>query len=220
MIAAVRGVGCREEDMRSPFARLSCTLAAALIQVAVSAAQQAAVRPAEAQAAPGPLLVRAQTAAKTLSTELMGRLLKELEAGGPAKAIAVCADEAQAITARLSSDIVTVRRVSSRPRNPVDAPDAFEAEKLAALALAHQPGVAGADVVVVTGKAPQRTLRLLRPITVGKPCLACHGDPATIDPAVKKVLAERYPHDRAVGYKEGDLRGAISVTVDELELVR
>jgi hypothetical protein len=75
-------------------------------------------------------------------------------------------------------------------------------------------------VVVVTGKPPQRILRLLRPITIGKPCLACHGDPATIDPAVRKVLAGRYPHDQAVGYKEGDLRGAISVTVDELELVR
>jgi Protein of unknown function (DUF3365) len=176
--------------------------------------------PANVQPAPGPLLARAQTAARTLSTELLARLLKELEAGGPARAIAVCSDEAPAITARLSKDGLKIRRVTTRPRNPLAAPDAFEAEKLTALAAAHNSGAAVADIVVVTGTRPRRTLRLLRPIVVANACLACHGDASALDPAVKKSLATRYPHDQAVGYQEGDLCGAISVTVDELEMLR
>ena len=203
--------------------RRKLVLAGATLSVvlgALAARAQRPIPPSTAQPAPGPLLARAQAAARTLSTELMARLLKELEAGGPARAVAVCSEEARAIAARLTKDGVTIRRVTTRPRNPLDAPDAFEAEKLAALAAAHQPGVAAADLVVVTGKPPHRTLRLLRPITVGKACLACHGDAPGLDPKVKKLLATRYPHDQAVGYKEGDFRGAISVTVDELELLR
>ena len=62
--------------------------------------------------------------------------------------------------------------------------------------------------------ADGRQLRYLRPLKIVSPCLACHGDPERIDPQVLEVLRERYPEDRAVGYSPGDLRGAISVTVD------
>lgn len=30
-------------------------------------------------------------------------------------------------------------------------------------------------------------------------------------PEVKNLLNKRYPHDKATGYKEGDLRGAVSI---------
>jgi hypothetical protein len=45
------------------------------------------------------------------------------------------------------------------------------------------------------------------------PCLACHGSPKQFDVAVADLLREKYPDDRAVGYKVGDLRGAVSVRV-------
>ena len=43
------------------------------------------------------------------------------------------------------------------------------------------------------------------------PCVACHGDRDTLDPAIQAILNEQYPHDRATGYSPGDLRGAFSV---------
>jgi hypothetical protein len=58
-------------------------------------------------------------------------------------------------------------------------------------------------------------VRFLRPIRVAQPCLACHGTPATYSPAVRGLLRERYPQDQAVGYQVGDLRGAISVRIQE-----
>jgi len=35
-------------------------------------------------------------------------------------------------------------------------------------------------------------------------------------PDVNRMLAERYPDDRATGFNDGDLRGAINVKIDSL----
>ncbi len=156
---------------------------------------------------------RARAAASGLAGELMARLSKELAAGGPAHAVGVCSEIAPRIAAERSVDGLTVRRVTARPRNPRNAPDAFEAARLERFAAAAREGKTLEDVVEWTGDGSARTLRYMRPIVIGKTCLACHGDRAGIDPAVRKILDERYPDDRATGYREGDLRGAISVGV-------
>ena len=50
------------------------------------------------------------------------------------------------------------------------------------------------------------------PISIGNPlCLTCHGEADALPPAIRDRLAESYPDDRAVGYAEGDLRGAFVV---------
>ncbi len=179
----------------------------ATIPVPPAAAGAAAVAPSD------PSLARAHHAAAALTTELLGRLRKELDAGGPAKAIAVCSEAAPAIAARLSGDGLTVRRVGTRVRNPGNAPDPFEAAVLSRWQEAIGRGAAPQeeDAWVVADGA--RTLRVMRPIMTGKLCLACHGTASGLDPAVRAALAERYPKDRATGYREGDLRGALSVTV-------
>lgn len=51
--------------------------------------------------------------------------------------------------------------------------------------------------------------RVTRPIFVEEACLACHGDGG----ARPAFIREKYPDDRAFGYRPGDLRGIISVTV-------
>ncbi len=158
-------------------------------------------------------LERAQAAAKVMGTELMGRLMKELSAGGPVQAVKVCSEVAPAIAAAHSKDGLRIRRVTAKARNPQSRPDAFEAERLARLEAAHADGQPLADVVEWVEDGGVRSLRMMRPIQVGKTCLTCHGDPAAIDPAVKKLLAERYPEDQATGYREGDFRGAVSVIV-------
>jgi len=42
-------------------------------------------------------------------------------------------------------------------------------------------------------------------------CLNCHGGPDKIAGEVKAKLAELYPADKAVGYSEGQIRGALTV---------
>jgi Protein of unknown function (DUF3365) len=164
--------------------------------------------------APGdPSLARAHHAAAALTTELLGRLRRELDAGGPAKAIAVCSEVAPAIAARLSRDGLTVRRVGTRVRNPANAPDPFEAAVLSRWQEAIGRGAAPQEEDAWVVADGVRTLRVMRPIMTGELCLACHGPASGLDPAVRAALAERYPTDRATGYREGDLRGAVSVTV-------
>jgi hypothetical protein len=40
-------------------------------------------------------------------------------------------------------------------------------------------------------------------------CLQCHGE--ALAPEVTQALAARYPDDRATGFREGQLRGALSI---------
>jgi len=51
--------------------------------------------------------------------------------------------------------------------------------------------------------------RFMKAIPMAANCLQCHG--TEISPAVSAKLTELYPQDKAVGYKEGDLRGAFVV---------
>jgi hypothetical protein len=160
-----------------------------------------------------PELERARAAAAALSTELRARLMEEMKAGGPVQGVKVCSEVAPAYAAKHSVDGLTVRRVSERYRNPADRPDAYESAKLAELATAHGRGALPAETFEWVGEGQARALRYLKPITIGGPCLTCHGDPAAMKPEVAAMIRERYPEDRAVGYKDGDLRGAVSVVV-------
>ena len=53
----------------------------------------------------------------------------------------------------------------------------------------------------------------MRPLIVAPVCIICHGPKETMAPEVKRMLTERYPEDRATGFQDGDLRGAISVKI-------
>ena len=156
-------------------------------------------------------LDRAREAAAGLGLDLLARLSAELAAGGPVSATRDCAEVAPALAAAHSRDGLTVYRVSARPRNPAGRPDPWEAAELERLAAQLRAGEMPADSAGHTEDGP--VLRYLKPLRIVTPCLRCHGDPATFSPELTAALAERYPADEGVGYREGDLRGAISVTV-------
>lgn len=162
---------------------------------------------------PDPALERARTAARELAVELKGRLEQELAAGGPVVAARVCSEVAQSLAAARAGEGLAIRRVSERPRNPADRPDAWESAQLARWTAQQTAGENLTEVaqrVEIDGAA---YLRYLQPLRIAAPCLACHGDPATFSPELRALLAERYPEDPAVGYRLDELRGAISVTV-------
>lgn len=157
-------------------------------------------------------LARVRAAATDLGTDLMGMLSSEMARGGPAAAVAVCADSAQRRTARHQQAGLGVRRVGTRVRNPANTPDSLEVAVLAAFDTALKNGRLPPEAVLVQSlPAGGYELRYLRPIQVQEKCLACHGPADQIAPAVSSLLTTRYPEDRATGYAVGDLRGAVSV---------
>jgi hypothetical protein len=152
--------------------------------------------------------------ADSLGDDLMSGLAKALERGGPGLAIHFCADSAQVRTLRYWKDGVYIRRVSERVRNVDDTPDTLELQGLRQLAAEHRAGRLPDEAVSVIRAADgTHQLQYLRPLVVQTACLACHGDPATLAPEVRSLLARRYPHDHATGYAAGDLRGAVSVRI-------
>lgn len=159
-------------------------------------------------------LATARKAADALGADLVTMLTAELNRGGPAAAIAVCADSAQVRTERHNAEGVLVRRVGTRLRNPANAPDSVERAVLDAFAAAIAESRALPDTAFVGSDAMGRPeVRYLRAIRLQEFCLACHGPVDSIAPAVRAAIAERYPDDQATGYSVGELRGAISVRI-------
>jgi hypothetical protein len=157
------------------------------------------------------LAARSAELADAFQSELQAALKSALAAGGPAAAIEVCAQAAPAIAQRLSADSgAQVRRTALQPRNPAAKPDAFERETMTAwraepLDASAKPMVRSAAVSTDEGPA----YRWMRAIPTQGMCLQCHGE--MIEPDVAAAIAARYPDDKATGFREGQLRGALSI---------
>lgn len=98
-----------------------------------------------------------------------------------------------------------VRQVSLRYRNPANQPDPYEQQLL------HRFGSNRLQeqfqVSMVNGK---KTLRYLLPMVAEKSCLSCHGS----FEAAPRFVQQRFPKGHpSYNYKEGELIGAISVSV-------
>ena len=140
--------------------------------------------------------------------QLQGELKAALEAGGPIQALSVCHQAAPAIAADLSTQSgAEVRRISLKPRNPGAAVDGEMLEKLTALNAA--PMKDGKPATMQWNSNGQTHWVRAIPMQE-KPCAACHG--TNIAPEVKAKIAELYPDDTAVGFKPGDMRGAIAIS--------
>ena len=175
------------------------------LAVAVEAAEDPRVAPALAQA---------RAAAVSLSTELRELLQKEMAAGGVKAGVQVCATVAQEKTrAFREREGRDVRRVSLRNRSLLNVPDEYERQVLESFDRLDPEKRASAESYEVVRVGEKEVLRYLRPIVTAQTCLGCHGDPAKIDPAVKALLAESYPDDKATGFAVGDVRGAVSVRI-------
>ncbi|MBU0500856.1 MAG: DUF3365 domain-containing protein [Gammaproteobacteria bacterium] len=98
------------------------------------------------------------------------------------------------------------RVTSDEYRNPANAPDGFESKAINSFKRGEKSGyVDGVD---------GGTYRYAQPIFVAKACMRCHGDPKD---APKEVI-EKYGDKKAFGYKVGDVRGIISVSLPDITL--
>lgn len=146
--------------------------------------------------------------------DLKSVLMKNLSEGGPLQAITVCSDTAQELTNIIGKKSnVDLKRVTFKPRNPKDTTDAFETKVLSRWHELMSEGNFDKEneyfeIVEIEDKP---YARYMKPIFIQGPCLTCHGSDNMISSEVKDLLKEKYPDDKATGYKPGDLRGAISV---------
>ncbi len=158
---------------------------------------------------------RAEHIVLKFQSELQARLIAAMGAGGPVQAVAVCRDEAPAIASRLSRETGwQVRRIGTRVRNPLTgAPDSWEQEQLQKIHKRIASGETLSDILVFErlNEPAGPAVRYLKPIATGPLCLTCHGPVSSQSAELRSALQRDYPHDAAVGYSAGELRGAFSL---------
>lgn len=155
----------------------------------------------------------ARKLATRILDQIRGEVVRELENGGPLRAVTVCKYSAPEITSTISRQSgVRVTRVSLKPRNRATGePDAWEQGILLDFEKRVSKGEKAADLehASIVQEPLGRYFRYVKAIPMGSACTACHG--ANISDAVKSMLAAEYPYDKAVDFAVGQVRGAVSV---------
>ena len=148
--------------------------------------------------------------------ELKGELGKGMKAGGPTTAIDKCNLKAPGIALKHSQATGwEVGRTSLKLRNPANAPDDWEEKVLHQFEKRRANGegpdtLAHAEVVKENGDEYFRFMKgIVMPPANKMPCLKCHGE--NLNAQVSAKLNRLYPHDKATGYKAGQVRGAFTL---------
>lgn len=144
----------------------------------------------------------------SIQNAVLSELVRELTEGGPEHAIRVCHMSATTVANQIAREEgVDGGRTSARLRTPANAPRPWAAPIVARFA----EGRAGATDGFVADLGAR--VGVMRPIAHLPVCAPCHGTGEQVTPQVRAELKNRYPQDRATGFKEGDLRGWLWVEV-------
>jgi hypothetical protein len=157
------------------------------------------------------LFDEARKVAMTLPPKLLVALQEEIARTGAEGAVSVCKDMAPKMAGEVSQQTGwKIKRVSLKARNDARAiPDAWEK---AALEDFDKRAAAGEPPAKLEkGERIGNEYRFVKALPVQGLCLSCHGPTEQLSPAIKAVLGQHYPNDKATGYSEGQIRGVISV---------
>ncbi|SMG43462.1 Protein of unknown function [Marivirga sericea] len=150
----------------------------------------------------------------------MGKTSEKFSEDGYKGAAEYCSMNAYPLTDSLAKEYkVFLKRVSSKYRNPNNAPSDLERQVLDAYEYSvEQDDEIGSNVQFIR---PGDTILYNKPIRIpSELCLNCHGSPSQISDEIKTILKEEYPQDLATGYKVGDLRGMWSLKFLKKEIVQ
>ena len=142
----------------------------------------------------------------TLKNELQAQM--KADKSGIA-AMGFCTAKANKITEDINKKLpayATVRRTSLKVRNDNNnKADALDQKVMAEyIAAIEAKTFTPKDIKVVQDGD---TTRVYKALIAKAVCLKCHG--TNISTEISKAIEISYPHDKAVGFKEGDLRGVV-----------
>lgn len=138
---------------------------------------------------------------------LAGALMSKVKTDGFEGAVSFCHVAAVPLADSLSLIYnADVRRTSFRYRNEGNMPDSTDKLVLATFEEKHELDEVPEPAVVETNDG---AIRFYKPIYAAPVCLNCHGMPGEdLTADLHALILEEYPEDRAVGFEEGDIRGA------------
>jgi hypothetical protein len=155
-----------------------------------------------------------ESSAMALMKDLKKHLLETLAEDDLVSGFEYCAAQAIALTENVQDSLppgITVKRTSTKHRNPQNAPDELEKEVLDYFTNEYSK----------TGNLPRYYIqqstsdewRYYKPMAIGKLCLKCHGTMDLMEENVVLSLKENYPDDKATGYKLNEFRGVVRVSI-------
>lgn len=150
----------------------------------------------------------------SISTEMQNVLLqnvgKAIQKGGTDYAIEFCNTRAMPLTDSIADHLkVYIQRLSDRNRNPANAiqsqRDSLAWQKIKS------------EKTDFTEQDKNGNLYYYKPILIAtSTCIKCHGGKSDISESTQKIIVQKYPSDKAVGYQMGDVRGMWKIKLKEV----
>jgi len=159
-------------------------------------------------------LDEARKATTELLAQVRAELVRAIESSGPLRGIVVCKYSVPEISSNVSRKYgARVTRVSLKPRNPaLGGADSWEQRALLGFErrLAHGENPEGMEVAEVVDEPAGRYFRYARAMPLLPLCTHCHGPADGISSAIRSQIGNDYPHDKAIGTRIGQIRGAVT----------
>lgn len=145
---------------------------------------------------------------------MAGEVEKNMKEGGVSQAAPFCNAHASDLTAEMEEKYnVSIKRTSQKLRNDANAPTDEEKLVLEQFATSNSEGK---DLKSFVSLDEKGLPHFYAPILLKDKCVACHGVLGeTMKHETDSIIKVLYPNDKAVGFKEGDLRGMWSITYKE-----
>ncbi len=154
------------------------------------------------------MIKKGNAASDALLQKLGSNLTEQMQKNGPIAAVDFCAKEANKLTEAVSQEHgLSIKRVSDKTRNPDNQATKQEISIMDEYR---------ADIAAKKELKPKLVNNTYyRPLLMAKDaCIVCHGD-IDSDSPLAKAIGSNYPADKATGYKMGELRALISVTMPQ-----
>ena len=137
-------------------------------------------------------------------------LMNAINTQGTEKAIEFCSTKAIVLTDSMGTAFnATLKRVSDKPRNPINMANENETAFINEL----KEKVSKGEKMTLKFTESEGKITGYFPIETNAMCLQCHGSKdLDIKPNVHKKIVQLYPKDQATGYKENQIRGIFVVT--------
>lgn len=132
---------------------------------------------------------------------LLQNVAGAIQKGGIDYAIEFCNIQAMPLTDSIADHLkVYIQRLSDKNRNPDNAiqtqMDSIAWEKMKS------------EKTDFTKQDKNGEVYYYKPILIAMPtCIKCHGGKNDISESTQRIINQKYPNDKAVGYQMGDLRG-------------
>jgi hypothetical protein len=160
-------------------------------------------------------LQKANHALHELHSMIRGNMKAEKQKGDILSTAQFCANKSYANIEELNQELeegISIKRVSLANRNPKSYPEEDEKKVLEAFTLlADSLSYLPHEIVQLKEDGVYKIY--FPSVMSSKNCKACHGVQDQTNLEVQQFMKKRYPNDKAFGFKTGQVRGAVIVTV-------